>query len=279
MEIVDNEVSAAFIDKLCDGLPSPCFSSLRDAVTTCWSHLCAGRLEESVRWCRIVQEFTWEQLNAGKWSEVKPTWKELYTLLSLLESVALSSLGRARDALTVLDKGLLLGAPTLFGSKLHTYASTLVSQVHPRELQVKEDSGSSHVHQAELQSSDGSLCTPEIHPSEGSISSPCVKKRKIVFKNYSQYKGTDSKPCDITRNATVKVGPVLSKGDDAASVLSTLPSEDSVRIPVLCSPSLETFHRDHMSASSPVVLTGCMDYWPAYSEKKWRYMWHHCSKC
>lgn len=54
--------------------------------------------------------------------------------------------------------------------------------------------------------------------------------------------------------------------------LAVVPGIDmSRRISVEYCPSLAEFKEHHMIPSVPVVISGAMDHWPAYAERKWRY--------
>ncbi|KRY41107.1 Lysine-specific demethylase 8 [Trichinella spiralis] len=80
--------------------------------------------EATVEICNFMLNFIWERLNTGHWSEVNISWRLLYTMVSLLLSIAHIANGRLKDALCSCDKGLLLGCP-ISGNVLARLASLL----------------------------------------------------------------------------------------------------------------------------------------------------------
>ena len=88
---------------------------------------------------------------------------------------------------------------------------------------------------------------------------------KIVLKNYSSFHEPSS-------GSIVRVAAGDCSRANVAD-LSTTPLIDMTRrIMVATCPSLEEFYCRYMMNSVTVVISGAMDHWPAYSERKWRYV-------
>ena len=93
------------------------------------------------------------------------------------------------------------------------------------------------------------------------------KKHKIVFKNYKPFQSEDSKI--ITSNHLDEIESDLITDVQEKSVIPLI--DPSRRILVRHCPSLEEFLSKFMMTSTPVVISGAMDHWPAYASRKWRY--------
>ncbi len=89
----------------------PCECSLPD---------CQCRLSLSL--AQVTLDYSWEQLHCGHWKDVKSCWRQAYALASLSKALNLYLLGKGKEALVELDKGILLGAPVLRNS-LHVVAA------------------------------------------------------------------------------------------------------------------------------------------------------------
>ena len=58
---------------------------------------------------------------------------------------------------------------------------------------------------------------------------------------------------------------------DTATIVCTDSSLNYCPIERVECPSLQNFLNDYMKLVKPVILTGCMEHWPALNERKWRY--------
>ena len=89
---------------------------------------------------------------------------------------------------------------------------------------------------------------------------------KVRFRNYKP--STDS----VESHVCVKKSSESEQSRMTCDI-NVVPLIDMAkRIPVQYCPSLADFRESHMVPSVPVVLSGAMDHWPAYAEKKWRYI-------
>ncbi|XP_033103937.1 lysine-specific demethylase 8-like [Anneissia japonica] len=90
------------------------------------------KLAEEV--CDELVDIIWERLNTGHWSQVTITWRQLYTLVSLIKAGAMLAHGQGKpqDALTVCDLGLVMGAPIM-----DNILNRLASYIHTNLLKDK----------------------------------------------------------------------------------------------------------------------------------------------
>ncbi|PKU74206.1 lysine-specific demethylase JMJ30 isoform X1 [Dendrobium catenatum] len=66
-----------------------------------------------LRSAEAAREMAWEQLHSGPWDEVVPTWRDAYAMACLLVAGIRASAGDLKEALRVLDMGLIMGGPLL----------------------------------------------------------------------------------------------------------------------------------------------------------------------
>lgn len=89
---------------------------------------------------------------------------------------------------------------------------------------------------------------------------------RVKFRNYMPSNANSVQPTETERECE------SSNSDHMTCDVSQVPLIDMARrIHVEYCPTLVEFKERHMMASAPVVVTGAMDHWPAYTEKKWRY--------
>ena len=259
METVDHEsvstVKAAEITRHLEGLggrlkhatsPSVC-----RALDTSWQDLRAGRTAPSRQWAQVALDYSWEQLNMGNWEDVSVVWREVYATAALLKALALLREGESQKALEELDRGILLGAPIL-DSALHSLAASLTTKSHMNY--------------------DDSTTAASCSRAEESVVSDCRPgakggRKKIIFRNYKPLRDSEETVySDETKRPRMGVDV-----HDLASRTANVPVVDQEhRIPLTYLPSLETFRLKYMLTKTPVVISGAMDTWPAYSARKWR---------
>ena len=197
-------------------------------------------------WAQAALDYSWEQLHSGHWQDVQLFWRQAYSLASLLKAFYSISQRKDREALVDIDKGILLGAPILNHS-LHGIA-TLIS----KRLMQEEKTGSST-------------------DMKGGNDRMTRRTGKIKFRNY-----TLQSPSLLSTNKKIKL--LDSKEISAEEMECVLgggtkdiPLIDMERrLPILYCPSLDDFHKHYMTCSVPMVISGAMDHWPAYAEKKWK---------
>lgn len=250
--------TAVFSDEVNDSFSSLCCSkvlSLQQALERAQTAFHSKCHEECIRWCDVVLDYTWEQLHSGVWADVNVAWKKLYALSSLLKAVSIASKGDANleNALLALDKGILLGAPVL-GNTLTSLAAVLSSHitsslVHRFEGSAVIAPSSQSVQPSLNENSTSMLTSPKISK----------KRREIKFRNYISFKELSE---DCLNNDTTSSKRVKST--------DTADTRTQQEIPTRHCPVMSEFLTQHMAVESPVVLTRCMDHWPAMSSRKWR---------
>lgn len=213
----------------------------------------------SIFWAQVALDYSWEQLHTGHWKDVKTFWKEAYAFAAFLKGLNLFFMGRVSESLVEVDKGILMGAP-IMNKSLHTVAAMASKELEniaaSKELEngrgvasVREDLASM------LDTEDASYAVAR---REGAA--PPSKIGKVKFRNYTP-----------NSNPQKKMKVSASSNIPQARTLSNTPLIDMERrVPVVHCPSLEEFHERHMMSSVPVVVSGVMDHWPAYNEKKWK---------
>ena len=224
------------------------------ALNTSWQDLQAGLTAPSRQWAQVALDYSWEQLNMGNWEDVSVVWREVYTTAALLKALALLREGESRKALEELDRGILLGAPIL-DSALHSLAASFTAKSHM-------DYGNSATAASSSRAEESIVSGCEPGAKGG--------RKKIVFRNYKPLR-----ECKETVFSDETKRPRLGVDvHDLASRTANVPVIDpDHRIPLAYLPSLETFHLKYMLAKTPVVISGAMDTWPAYSARKWRYVY------
>ena len=306
--ITDSSKMEKQLKKLVDRSCHPLLQSIHQALHNSWTSFCIRSCRDydaespnhtkgccSLTWAQIALDFSWEQLNTGHWKDVELVWREGYSVASLLKALCLAWEGDIREALVEVDKGILLGAPVL-DNALQSLAAVLTREIHSQDVLSEVASSepesieithrSAHVqYEQELPREDDSsgclsdsvlakgleeLGTRGEEQPQGSMSPDTnqvpdsSKRHKVVFKNYKPFQSEVSK----------MMAPNLP--DDVVSDLnadeSDIPLIDPTRrILVRHCPSLEEFQSKFMMTSTPVVISGAMDHWPACTSRKWRY--------
>ena len=187
-------------------------------------------------WVQAALDYSWEQLHSGHWQDVKLFWREAYSLAALLNAFNLVVQGKDQDALISTDKGILLGAPILNHS-LHCVATLIRKR---------------------LLHSDGN----EVRNTEDGRATR--KMGKVRFRNYIPQSLSNTNKTSTAVNGDERRGHLSCDVKDIPMV------DVERRLHTLSCPSLEDFHRNHMTCSVPVVISGAMDHWPAYAEQKWK---------
>lgn len=208
-------------------------------------------------WAQIALDFTWSKLNGGHWKDVPLIWRESYATSALFVALGLLEVGRLREALSEIDRGILLGVP-VFIDATKCFAVTLTHEI--QEVEQNSRCG------------DNTFKSYVSVSQRGLVEGHCNVKQmdnsgigKVVFRNYSSYHNSST-------HSTVRT--CQSCGDGGTSLctdLSIIPVLDMTRkITVVNCPSLEEFCHRYMRNSTSVVISGVMDHWPAYATKKWR---------
>ena len=252
------------LKKVIEQLHHPCTPSLCTALKTARQALREGSYDVSLEWVQVPLDFTWEQLNSGNWKDVDVTWRELYSTCNFLKAVALVKRGEWQAALLELDKGILMGAP-IVDNVFHSFARALTAEIQacsteaaPGEPLISAIVQQEHSSATQLQESCGTV--------------PRERKRQIVFRNYQQFQQSNTIPSASQPDSNEPHTVEQTRPKRRKTATFNFPLVDpSRRVPTVNCPSLEAFRQEYMVTSTPVVITGAMDHWPAYSAKKWRY--------
>ena len=253
------------VKKVLEQLQHPCTPSLCAALKTTRQALREGNYDVSLEWVQVPLDFTWEQLNSGNWKDVDVTWRELYSTCTFLKAVGLVKRGEWQAALLELDRGILMGAPIL-NNVLHSFARALTAEIQACSTEtVSGEPSVSAIPQPEHTSAT------QVEHQSCAISHE--RKRQIVFRNYKQFQQSNTSPSAHQSDPSEPTIVEITSPKRLKTATLNFPLFDpSRRIPTTHCPSLEAFHQQYMVPSTPVVITGAMDLWPAYAAKKWRYV-------
>ena len=287
------------VQRLSNTLEHPCYASVLDALKNSWQSMISGQTDSSTRWAQVVEDFSWEMLNVGNWKDVSVAWRELYSAGALLKALNFCVGRDLQAALREIDKGIILGAP-LFDNALPSLASLLNNEIMGGSLEGRavdsEAAEASHlnghlVRSCRLAEDRGLSDSPPTPHEAMQLSTVSIPRRKVVFKNYLPFQGERDKDATFVSDRDVTVGGGDERSFDsqrhAEAQMTQLSraragveerhhtSEQSQcslprKIPIVYCPNLESFINQYMTTSTPVILSGCMDQWPAYAAKKWR---------
>ena len=257
------------LENIGEHLAHPSFPAICVAIRNASQLLCSNSCDASLKWTQVAMDFTWERLHSGNWKDVNMGWRETYSIAVLLKAANLSKRRQFREALMELDKGIMMGAPVL-DNALPSFATALTAEIRKTEHKILTETDS-----ADIQT-DSNLKTSS-------------KAKKVVFKNYKQFADTANgspvqQMCSTKQDSTDPGfshdrGVKKMKMEESKQTADNYPSSPGLhiplidpanRVPVVLCPSLEAFHQHYMETSTPTVITGAMDHWPAYSARKWR---------
>lgn len=87
------------------------------------------------RAAEAAREMAWEQLHSGPWSSVLPVWRDAYSMACLVVGKQLCVVGEYKEALKVLDLGVIMGGVTLRSDLNDAIAITKVKESGGRSLE------------------------------------------------------------------------------------------------------------------------------------------------
>ena len=260
------------LDNIGEHLAHPSFPAICVAIRNAKQLMCSNSCDTSLKWAQVAMDFTWEQLHSGNWKDVNMGWRETYSIAALLKAANLSKRRQFREALVELDKGIMMGAP-VFDNALQSFATALTAEIYNTEHKFLTET---------LDKDSAGIQTDS--PLKTSL-----RAKKVVFKNYKQFANTANgspvqQMCSKKQDGTDPGfshhrGAKRMKIEESKQTADNHPSSPSLhiplidpanRVPVVLCPSLEAFHQHYMETSTPTVITGAMDHWPAYSARKWR---------
>ena len=256
----------------------------------------------------MASDHIWEKLHSGNWQEVELIWRQSYTFVMMVSAV-IKLLGgdSTREALELVDKGILMGAP-ISPVSLHELASLLALGVSKEGVATVEVSLSAEVLKFEIHTSEmvsvkeeeekdtSHQETEEVVPEEP-LPRPKIPLRLRNYKSVCQAEtGADINnlasqvaPAQDCSKNTVFASKLFQRLKQKKIEARTLDSDDTsigssgngglylqqsrglTPIERVQCPSLEEFYYRYMKQERPVVLTGCIDHWPACSgDTAWR---------
>lgn len=189
----------------------------------------------------MLLDKTWEKLNTGYWKDVNINWRYTYTLLSVMKALSqcalLSNSNSNIDHAAILktcDLGLLMGAPVM-DNILTKMSRKFQESFGERWPSVSGDAGSEEILQEvphkKAKDSDTHGINDNDLPIDGNSSG------NIITSN-----GARIEDCEIVKEREV---------------------------PHCGCPSVEMFNAMFFDLNCPVVITGAIGYWPAFTMRKW----------
>ena len=231
-----------------DQLYTPAKTSILTAAEKGIISFKENRYENSKQWLLVMSDWTWEQLHCGHWKDVPRAYRNLYSVIALMHGLVLSCQGYYNEALVVVDKGLLLGAPIL-DQKLHTFATVLTAKLNSVTSSTNIDSVEFTNTHSEIESMPTGVTN--LDKVEFSTNSTTSWKHKIRCRSYHPV-------TEIYPSKSIKT----TKEEEEEEI-------DGTSVTDLYCPSLEVF-KEFMKTETPVIVRGCMRHWPAMSSNQWR---------
>ncbi len=241
---------------------------------------------ESIKWSMIIEDWSWERLHSGHWMDVPIGYRGVYSLACVLRANGLIELGRSDEALSVIDKGLLLGS---HGDMLQIMVVQLTRPIDQLKT-VSETKRKNY-------NNETGLLKKAKHNDETSTSSTIIASSDRTSTSSTIIASSDETSTSSTiiasSDRTSTSSTIIASSDrtstsstiiassDRTSTSSTITSiNDSdrhclnkyIQIERIDYPSLETFLNDYMKPDKPVIITGCMGHWPAMTNRRWRYI-------
>lgn len=266
-----------------------------------------GDYKVSMQWSKVVEDWCWERLHSGHWENVPVVYRKLYALATVLRGLALSYVGKYREALSVVVKGILLGAADVMNGILYEMASVLTAELGNKTMNIdtglnmidctatltdpSRDTDTTAVSFPDFpvgETGNKTTITSVMGHTEGinppivdvvsstSIDQVCdVTIPDLKYKMITQTKRP--KPKILFKN--YKHGKEISevilakkfKSEESQCLKQDQHSSSSFcdSIERMECPSLLTFHEEYMLPKRPVILTGCTSYWPAMTTNRW----------
>ena len=202
--------------------------------------------------CQLILDRTWEHLNTGYWKDVALVWRHVYSLASLMKTHSLFEMGMTREALKACDMGLLMGAP-IFGNVLGTVASRLSHRISNSMEKKKEKSINDE------------------------IGSAVKVSNNIVCGNYN-IDGVGDPPCKRTKKPSMDLKRKRNEMDDLGGEREECKGIETKMDPKFSierveAPSLVEFQERFLIPQKPVILTNCIEYWPALNGGDGKHRW------
>ena len=181
--------------------------------------------------CRMVLDYIWERLNCGHWKDVKVSWRHAYTLLSCLKALCEYELLTEDGETCGHDFGHVIKSCDMGLLMGAPIADNLLARI-------------SSAIQADWKSRDDSRPNTKIQEQDQD-----THKRGLKTVNVSAI---------VQSSKKAKAGHCISD--------FMLESREIQRCEC---PSIQKFQSLYHEKKKPVILTNCMQHWPACSDRKW----------
>ena len=231
-----------------------------------WSNVKNSDFDIGSLHAQVGLDVVWEKLNTGHWKDVHKTWREVYTVCSLLKAICLVGMGTNRkEVYKSCDLGLMMGVPVM-GNILSKMVNLIEEHDKSFEKDEKvigkmgEDNGCKERDDVIMGKDPG---VGMKRWQSGSSS----KEMKFDAKKIMSF--IDSKICKKDYEIEQKfVENVLTASNipvyDLSDKVDVNKSIERIKIP-----SVESFHANYMQMSKPVVIEKGMEHWPAMKNKRW----------
>lgn len=216
----------------------PTLSVLGSAYTSSLT-LAAEQLYSRDYWpcietCNILLDQTWEKLNTGYWKDVDINWRYSYTLVSMIK--ALSQCALLNDSDSNIDHAAILKTcdmGLLMGAPIIDNILAKMSRKFQESFGNRRPSVTLEEHAV------GEIEKPEYD--------------KIPKKIFKQDCNSGTEENRLVQNASLSLA--LNKKEK--------------EVPNCCCPSVEMFQATFFDLQHPVLISGAIGYWPAFTTHKW----------
>jgi lysine-specific demethylase 8 len=201
--------------------------------------------KECLETCDILLDRTWEKLNTGNWKDVNVNWRYAYTLLSVMKSLSqcalLSNSSSNIDHTAIIktcDLGLLMGAPVM--DNILAKMARKFQECFGENRSSPSESGDEDV----IRKNPRKKAREEEEEEEDS--------NKVAERKEEEAKEVESKEETSMNGGDSAVGVIIER-----------------EVPHCGCPSVEMFNAMFFDLQCPVVITGAIGYWPAFTTHKW----------
>ena len=215
------------------------YSQLTCAVNCLYS----DNFSECLEICDILLDRVWEELNTGHWKNVDINWRHVYTLLSVMKSLSQLSLMMTNNGhieysslLKTCDLGLLMGAPLM---------NNILSRL-------------CKIFQGKFSGISSCFKWNNSNNTKGCSDQSSQNKKSRRDNNFC--------PVDNVSNFSHTEHTV---SDNCAQGCEDLSPLNGGKVSNCFCPSVETFNANYFALETPVVISGAISHWPAFSDHDW----------
>lgn len=219
------------------------------------------KLQEISLKCEAIIDIIWEKINCCQWNQVVIDFRYIFGYISLIKCFLkiyeniycfnnyINCFDNKIKALNALDFGLLM-SPPIGGNILAKFAQIIHNSIVEQEFndQIDGKLESRNVSKRKL--------------SDYEINNSFVSKSYKLDKNECNQQIVDQKVDENELNENNEINldliiPYFNRNNDKNSI---------IRVKDL---DLETFREQYLKKKIPVIITDCMNDWPAISSRKW----------